>query len=180
MVASVLGTWLCTAQEASNASPTSRRAAILQQQLEGTRLLQHLPAILASAETILTDTMAEALSNSSSSSSSSSTDAQHTSHKVWDAAGLAHRLANVYFRAICVLSATAADPSFSLHAALPAALAAVRLILTTTQTISMLQQLASRENSPAWVLLLAGNDEFQNDCTTILALAHIIMIDIAQ
>jgi hypothetical protein len=65
------------------------------------------------------------------------------------------------------------------EAGLTAAPAAVRLILTTLQSCSQLQQLAGSEDGPAPVLLLGDYPEFLQDCGLALWQAHCNLLDLA-
>ena len=187
VVATMLGMWLTRAISANITTPASSLAANVQQQLEGSRLLQHVPALLTNAADGLT-AIAAALfgeststtsssgsdggggSSSSSSSSSSSTVSRDAARECKAAFTLADKLVSVYCNA-CIVTCGRAS-SLNINAALPAAPAAARLTLTAFQTYTRLQQVASREDAPAAVLLLFGDATFQLDAAITLGILH--------
>jgi hypothetical protein len=108
--------------------------------------------------------------------------AKQTADTCQRAMHLIGNLLTVYIMACEVMSPT---PDLSSEAASPAAPAAVRLILTTFQTCSRLQQLAGRDGSPAPVLLglvalLANDGVFAERCVYTLAKAHWAMIELLK
>jgi hypothetical protein len=137
--ASSLGLWLYKATSAFRASPTSRLAVSVQQQLQGSGLLQHVGALLTAAADGLTAAAAVVFGEPAHSSSSNSRGpssscggtggnvAVEAAHRFFDTLGLVHKLLNLYNRAYDMIFAAAAKP-ISLGEALPAA---VHLILTT-------------------------------------------------
>ena len=78
-----------------------------------------------------------------------------------------------------MIFATAAKP-ISLGAALPAAPAAVRLILTTFQTCSRLLQLAGREDSPTPVQLLVADAGCLASCAATLGIGYISVLNLSN
>ena len=117
--------------------------------------------------------------SSNSSSTSSSTCVQSSAEKVLNTIGITHRLLNVYVRA-CSLLSSRTDQCFSLEAALPAAPAAVRLILATIQTCSRIRQVAGREGSPSPVFLAADDTAIRERSTQALVCAHLVMLELAE
>jgi hypothetical protein len=116
--------------------------------------------------------------SSSSSTSNSSRDAQETAENFAEALVFADSVLQVYCKSCEVLSASTA--SISLEVALPAAPAAVHLILTTFQTCSRLQQLAGAESKPAPAALWATDAGHQEFCTETLAAAHAFLLRLAE
>ena len=178
-VVNALAVWLYKAMHTCRASPTSRLAASLRQQLQGSGLLQHMAAMLNGSADDLTAATAAACGESglSSSISSSSTAARRVATKLQDTLTHVTRLLCVYHRACQVIAPTA---SFSLAAGLPAAPAAVRAVLTTFKTCSRVQQLAARDSTPAPVLLLAADAVFWDDSSEFLSVAFRAVTDLAQ
>jgi hypothetical protein len=117
--------------------------------------------------------------SSNSSSTSSSTCVQSSAEKVLNTISITHRLLNVYVRA-CSLLSSRTDQCFSLEAALPAAPAAVRLILTTIQTCSKIRQVAGREGSPSPLFLAADDTAIRERSTQALVCAHLVMLELAE
>jgi hypothetical protein len=136
-------TWLTTADAA--ASPASRAAAAVRQQLQQAKLLQHLAAGMNAAAARLTAIAATAASSSGSSgSSSSSATPQPTTERDPEPLeqlrlldGCCAILLKSYRTVTCALSPSAGV----MQAALPAAPAALRLSLAIFQTYSRLQKL---------------------------------------
>jgi hypothetical protein len=147
-----LNMWLGQVMVAVLASPESHAVASVVQQLQESQLLQQMAAGMDAAAARLTAavaalTAATAITDSTNSSSSSSTAMnphvqldiiqQQLSYSAVQFESCLIELQNVYMVS-CTLSPTG---TFKLSAALPAAPAAVRLILTTFQSYSKLQQL---------------------------------------
>mgnify|MGYP001807165675 CR=1 FL=1 len=184
LITSVLGLWLHMTAYDKVASPGSRLAASLQQQLQGPGLQQHMAAMLTDAADGLTAAAAAAFGEHASSSTSSSggggsnslATAASESRNFQLALAFADRVVSIYIRGCEVLS-----PGDSrLTVALPAAPAAVRLILTILQTCSKLHQLINREGSPAAVLLLGIDAVFEKECTSNLGTAYWAILDLAD
>lgn len=115
----------------------------MQQQLQESGLPQHMSALLTDAADGIT---AAAVSDASAPSVDSNTAFQAAAN-MSAALSLGLQLLNTYV-GVCRWQATGTC-SMSLAAALPAAPAAVRLILTTFRTYDTLQQLAGREGTTA-------------------------------
>jgi hypothetical protein len=184
-----LGLWLYKTTGALNASPASRLAVGVRQQLQASGLLQHMAAMLTDAGDGLTAAAAAAVafgepargssSSESSSTTGSSTAAQDSADRLRDAWGLVDKLHDLYCR-LCEAMSPEADITFNLEAALPAAPAAVRLIVTAFRTCSRLQQLAGMEGSSATVQLVAADAAFQDAFAATLGSAFLTMLDLAQ
>jgi hypothetical protein len=151
----VLTAWLERMEILIRTSPTSPLAASVRQQLQRSGLLQHMSAVLTDATDSLTAAEAAAVGEaacSNGSSSSSSTRIVDIAVKSF-AASLNHATGLLeLFHQACLRMDPPTITSFSMEAALPAAPAAVRLILTTFQTHSRLQQLAGRDGTPIRLL----------------------------
>jgi hypothetical protein len=173
LVASALYVWLPKARNVCRASPTSRLAVNVQQQLQSSGLLQHVAAMLSKAANDLTAALAAACGEARLSSSSSVVAAEC----VLDAFRHVSQLLSIH-RMAC--QAVAPTVSFSLEAGLPAAPAAVRALLTTFRACSRVQQLASREGSPLPVLLVAASDTYEANNSYYISAAHWGVTDLAQ
>jgi hypothetical protein len=172
----VLTLWLYKASKANDASPGSRLAVSMRQQLQRSELLQQMPAIFQHASDAYTaaaadlTTFGQAAPGSSAGSSSSSTDSVRVAEFFNNTQLLTSRLLSVHIRT-SELSSSEAN-GFNLASALPAAPAAMQLHRLLFQTSSRLQQQAGREGSPAPVLLLVDAADFQSNCCAALGEAH--------
>jgi hypothetical protein len=170
--------WLNYIQRAILASPQSRLWANIRQQLQESGLPQHLGAILTDAADALTAAAAAAAFGEAASQSNNrdSIVASSTPQLLSPATNLymAVKTVGSLLRAFVDCSKLLCPPevSFNLDALLPAAPAAVHLILTTYQTCSRFEQLTSNASSPLSVLLLAADPAFKDECAHILGAAH--------
>jgi hypothetical protein len=146
LIHNALTIWLQKAKDAAAASPASRAAAAVRQQLQDSQLLQRLGPAMDAAAAQLTAAVAAATTAPSSSSGSSGSTAEFAATQQGSELYSLLRQADchcvlllrTFLLASCVLSSTG---RFSLEAALPAAPAAVRLMLSVFQACSKLQQL---------------------------------------
>ena len=147
----VLNVWLGIAMHAMQASPGSRAAATVRQQLQESQLLQHLGPAMDAAAVRLTEAVTGLVATAGSSSNSSnsygskgvSATTQHDSiqermSRVEKADIYCGLLLQLFHRAS---SAGSQQVRFCAALALPAAPAAMRLTLTGFQVCSRLQQL---------------------------------------
>lgn len=135
----VLDAWLKTATVAIAVSPASRPAATVRQQLQDSRLLEHLGAGMDAAAALLTIAAAAAVTAASSSSRAAPKPlAKELSIvQLLQAECCCDHLLKTLDLASRVMSPTG---DFSWEAALPATAGAVRLVLTVLKTRSRLQQ----------------------------------------
>lgn len=143
VIAGVLAAWLHEAEQTVSSSSESHLAACVRQQLQESGLPQHMSALLTDAADGIT-AAAAAVSDASAPSVDSNTAFQAAAN-MSAALSLGLQLLNTYV-GVCRWQATGTC-SMSLAAALPAAPAAVRLILKTFRTYDTLQQLAGREGT---------------------------------
>jgi hypothetical protein len=149
----------------------------MRQQLQESGLLQHMDRMFIDAENTLKAAVAAA-AVAAPACSSSSTAAQQAADQVQLAIILVNELVGVYHGA-CVTSFPGEEKGFSMEAALPAAPAAMRMILTTFRTCSRLQQLTGRSDSSAPLLVLSGDAGFQVDCNDTLRMLYWVGCDLA-
>jgi hypothetical protein len=171
---SILARYLPRSLEIINNTKASRMEASLRQQLQESRLLQHM----ASMMTDITDelTVAAAAAFADAAPSDNPTAARSAANGFRAVLGTAGDLLQILMRITNVLNSTALN--CCLQAALPIAPAAVRLILTVFQTCSRFQQLLGREGAaPAPVRLLGA--AYLVQCTIYLGTAYWASILIA-
>ena len=187
VIITALAAWLqSVAYPFNTAALNTSIAAIARQQLQDSGLLQHMDAISTQAADGLSAAAATAAasgavassrhsqsehSSSSSSSSGSSSPLAHLKHALC----VIQKVLHIHSAADRLLS-----PGHPLWEAevLHAAPAAVRLIHTTLQTCSQLQQLAGREGSPA-LLRITADTEFQRELQLASWHALCFMMDLA-
>jgi hypothetical protein len=175
LTAFALYSLLHVAEEAIGASPTSRLAGSVRQQLQGSGLLQHMPVMLVDAEDGLTAAAAAVVAATLiDSSAGSSADAQYAVQKLAQALSIVEELLDLYTAACTAVSL---DGTYSLTAALPAAPAAVRLALTTFSTCSRLQQAGIDGLPPFSSSVLHRNP---GDFAKTLATAHWAMLRLSK
>jgi hypothetical protein len=107
---------------------------------------------------------------------SAAVDPQQAADQLQTALFFGQQVVGVLHGLCAVLSPNPA--SVSMEAALPAAPAAVRLMLTTFQTYSKLQQLAGGDSAPAPVLLLGSDAIFQGGKSHSLSKVYWCIADI--
>jgi hypothetical protein len=177
LTAFALYSLLRVAEEAIGTSATSRLAASVRQQLQGSGLLQRMPAMLVdAADGLAAAAAAVEAATLSSSSTGGSANAQHAAQMMAQALSTVEELLDLYTAACAALSP---DGSYSLAAALPAAPAAVRLALTTFQTCSRLQQQqAGMDGTPAFSDLMT-HQKNPGHFAKSLATAHWTMLQLS-
>ena len=165
--------WLAAVGPA--AAPRSRVAAAMRQQLQDSQLLQHLGPAMDAAAARLTaaaaalDAAAAATSRGSSGSSASPSAASQCNDPIDEfvcTARCCRVLLNTFQRLSRVLSAPG---SLSIAAALPAAPAAVRLMLTVLQADSTLQLMQQQH-------AVQRPDDSSSNCSAVSAVHEVMLL----
>jgi hypothetical protein len=177
LVADAMACWLASANRTIAGSRESCLWDNMREQLQRSGLLQHLGAILTDAADALTAAAAAAFGEAASQSNNRDSIVASSTPQLLSPATNLHmavKTVGSLLRAFvdCSMLLCPPEVSFNLDALLPAAPAAVRLILTTYQTCSSFEQLTSNTSSPLSVLLLAADPAFKDECAHILGAAH--------
>jgi hypothetical protein len=169
-------TWLSKAATAVKASPESHAAAAVRQQLQESQLLQHLGPAMDAAAAQLTAAVgaleaatigSSSRHDGSSSSSSSSNHASSSTEQIsvqqlnFNVTGETFHSSSLLRLFMVASRALSTTGSFNIAAALPAAPAVVRLMLTVYQLHSMRQEL----------LLSHADDALEGACVLTLEFA---------
>ena len=146
----LVGFWIETAYVAITASPGSRAATSVRQQLQDSQLLQHMASCMDAAAALLTAAAAAVAAAAANSGGSTLGAAGTLQDRISfqrlgcfvNTAACCRCLLQYFHLTSCVLSDRQGAPPgmFVLPAALPAAPAAVRLIITLLQAYGRLQQ----------------------------------------